>query len=261
MAANNEQTLRWDVEAALGAAISGAYNYVSPRLGVVRASAGMSLTENMGSAVTMTLAAATETYAELGKQFLASELVELHEDKVQRRSVRQTAAYGNVNEYQRVLACAEGNLTTSYAGVLALGTTMPSFWRDTGMGTGVGVDSARLQSVSVAEPMPSGGKRRIVLTYTAVEALSTTQSYRETVRTPPRRKDAFTDVYETWGIAASAASVGVPDEGDYLSGYSKTTYAPMCIQVDIDTTSQQGRVIVHALWEAARDSWLEEIEA
>jgi len=261
MAANNEQTLRWDVEAALGAAISGAYNYVSPRLGVVRASAGMSLTENMGSAVTMTLAAATQTYAELGWQILASDHGSLREVKQQRKSARQTLAYGNVNQYQREVLCAEGDLSTAYDGVLALGTTMPVTWRDYGMGTGVGVDGPRLQSVAVAEQAPMAARRRLLLTYTAIEALSTTQCYRETARTGPKRQGAFTDVYETWGIAASASSVGVPDEGDYLSGYSKTTYAPMCVQVDIDTTSQRGRVIVHAVWEVARNSWLEDIEA
>ena len=261
--AYNEQTLTW--KAVVSATATGFWpgSQPLPVLLRVTARATIGITETSGTADAVLMAATTQTYAETSIQIPASavEAVHLYEDKVQRRSVRLTAAYGKVVEYQRTVLCAEGNLTAAYAGVLALGSTMPDTWRDTGMGTGVGVDSALLQSVAMAEPVPSGGKRRLLLTYTAVEAIRTDRSYRETVRTAPRHKDAFTDVYETWGIATGALSWGVPEEGDYLSGYSRTTYAPMCVHVDIDTTSQHGRVIVHATWEAVRTSWLAEIGA
>jgi len=261
MATYNEQTLTW--KAVASATATGYWPGVQPLPVLLRitASATIGITESVGTADAVLMAATTQTYAETSIEIPASALgvVGLHEDRAQRKSVHLTAAYGKVVEYQRTVACAEGSLTTAYGDVLALGTTMPSAWRDTGMSTGVGVDSPRLQSVATAEPVPSGGKRRVVLTYTAVEAIRTDRSYRETVRTAPRRKDAFTDVYETWGIATGALSWGVPEEGDYLSGYSKTTYAPVCVKVDIDTTAQRGRVVIHAVWEAARSSWVTEI--
>jgi len=263
MSAYNEQTLRWDAVVAVAAAGNGYDIYPLPVLARVSASASMSITELLCTADTALMAATTQTYAEASVQIGASTIgaIGLREDKVQRKSARQTSAYGKVNEYQREVLCAEGNLTAAYDGVLALGTTMPAIWRDYGMGAGTGVDGPRLQAVAVAEQVPMAAKRRLLLTYTAVEAIRTDRSYRETVRSAPRRKDAFTDVYETWGIAAGALSWGVPEEGDYLSGYSRTTYAPMCVQVDIDTTTQRGRVIVHATWEAVRTSWLAEIGA
>ena len=201
---------------------------------------------------TATLSASTPVAATLSGTGGASAWAKLalakriSEDPAFRARSAYSAAFGTGWQYRRVFNMALNIVSDVRERELAYGAPMQACWmsdEDTALATG-GIESPLLQSLSE-------GKQRGTLeaVFISVDITgSCPAGYVETMRTSPRRKDQFTDIIETWGIAPSEEAAGIPNAGDTLSN-TTGTLRPICLApVDIDRTAHKGRVLVHATW-------------
>lgn len=177
------------------------------------------------------------------------------EDPAARARSAYSAPWGTGWQYVRLFNVALNLVSDVRERELAYGAPMQAHWmsdEDTAKATG-GIESPLLQSL--AEP-----KRGFLqATFVSVDTTgSSPAGYVETLRTNPRRKDQFSDVVETWGIAPSETAASMPEEGDLLSS-TTGTLRPVCAQVEIDKTSQKGRMLVHATWVLNRAATLFEV--
>jgi len=175
----------------------------------------------------------------------------LQEAKPRNRPKRiEPAPWGQSVVYTRYFTCPADKADDVEAGVLALGAPM---WVALASGETIsqGVDGPRVQAVRRSDNRNSA-LVDLAATFVAIPLTGTlVTGYNETKRWYPEGqtlRGQFGVNVMTAGIAPTRDSYNIPRPGRYLDNYHSTVYKPICTGVQIDETSQRGRVILYATW-------------
>jgi len=168
----------------------------------------------------------------------------------QRTESSVSEAWGTGTMYARYYPVAKGAAEALMAsgGELALGSNMPTAWKDTAPGTAI--NSPKLQSVSRQQ---KGSGDVLVCQFLAIDLASAiADGYATTRSTNAVSSGHFEDVAETWGIASTVTSSGIPEPGDTLTGAGNRRM--ICMEpVEKIVGNLHGRVLVHARWMLLKD--------
>ena len=174
-------------------------------------------------------------------------------DDITRRAQQSISeTWGSGTAYTRAYATGPGEVEALLAGDLALGSNMPTSWKDSSPGTAI--NSPKLQSVNRQHGKGVSGD---VLVCTFIEVnVDTDQTvvngYVRTQLVQPIVEGMYEDIAESWGIALTETSTGIPAPGDTLTGSNRRRY----ICMDPVATSEgvlHGRILVHAQWMELKD--------
>lgn len=172
----------------------------------------------------------------------------VHEQDDERTSRPIMTRWGKGTAYVRVVHSPKKKYDDYIASgeIYYKGTIIPSKWL--AHTTGSGAAGARLQSVQRGEQRGGGGDR-VVLTYVEFDAGTESNGYAEmSVARLPREGQAR-DSYVVHGVALLLTSSGIPAVEDVLDGSAYDAISDqICFDVQIDETSQHGRVMVTSLW-------------
>ena len=161
---------------------------------------------------------------------------------------RITTRWGKGSQFMRVVHSPKLKWDDLIASgeLYSLGTIIPSGWLD--HSTGSGAAAARLQRVERRE-QPRGGGDRVVLTYIEFDAGTESDGYAETSIARRPREGEARDSFIVHGVALTRTSTGIPAVEDVLDGSAYDAISDqICYDVQIDETSQHGRVVVTSLW-------------
>jgi len=173
----------------------------------------------------------------------------LHEISDMRREVPYEAEWGAGMDYLRFFEYPTRGVEELRAGVLALGTPLPSEFSDNS-NLSRWINGPLLQNLTRQQDAGADGDY-LVATYRSVDTLAGyVAGYNETRRhSPDGLNGQFGKTIQTAGIAAHAGARNLPRQGDRLTR-TGTIRAYYCTGVRIDEVSQQGRIIVYAVWHA-----------
>lgn len=180
----------------------------------------------------------------------------LHGEIPKRRTIRPVSAswgtgkaYGIVvrDNWQKANDWLESDEIFSY------GVVIPDEWIAETTKPGETAGAPRLANVDV-KPDKDSGFVFISLSFLAIDTGDETDGYAENTNARGIRKSAKHTDTIVHGIAKSRTSTGIPSRGDLLDGAVDETADAVtdrvCIDVNLDDTSQEGRVMVTSVYRA-----------
>lgn len=170
----------------------------------------------------------------------------VYEDPKFRKCISVVREWGNGFQYVRVVTCPLGKVATEMADALAVGAVIPARLNDDTAGNTT--YGPKLQSIAHMS-QKDAPLQQLQLTYLQVTTGSVTNGYAESKRVPRRRNLRI--FYDTWGVAATTTSGGIPTRTDKLDGVAGATN-PTCQDVTLDDKSYPGFVVVRCAWPQVR---------
>lgn len=132
--------------------------------------------------------------------------------------------------------------------IFSYGTVIPDEWITKKPGETAA--APRLADVDV-KPDRDSGWVNISLSYLAIDAGDETNDYAENTNARAVRKGAKHTDTIVHGVARTRTSTGIPSRGDQLGGGTADGITDaVCIDVNLDDTSQEGRVMVRSVYRA-----------
>jgi len=171
-------------------------------------------------------------------------------DDITRRAQQSISeTWGTGTAYTRAYATGPGEVEALLAGDLALGSNMPTSWKDSSPGTAI--NSPKLQSLNRQHGKGVSGD---VLVCTFIEmdiSGSVSNGYAALTAVRKISEAQFEIIYEKWGLATAATSTGIPAIGAAATGTYTTVATPILFDNQIND-SYHGRYVVRSLYRALK---------